>query len=141
VIAYFDTSALVKLVVDELGTDRAHRLWQESSHVVSTTLLYPEARAALKKARRERRLGNAELRLAVRALERLWSRLHRMIVAVPLAVRAGELADAFDLRGYDAVHLAAAETLAAGASVFVAADRDLCNAAARLGLSVARVGL
>jgi predicted nucleic acid-binding protein len=141
VIAYFDTSALVKLVVEEFGTDRAQRLWQESSQVVSTTLLYPEARAALRKARRERRLGDPELRLAVRALERLWGRLERMIVAVPLAVRAGKLAAAFDLRGYDAVHLAAAETLAGGASVFVAADRDLCNAAARLGLFVARVGL
>ncbi len=137
--AYFDTSALLKLVVQEHGSERAGRLWQEASRVISTTLLYPEARAALKRARRERRLGDAELRLAVRGFERLWSRIERMSVPVPLAVRAGELAHTFDLRGYDAVHLAAAEALADGSLVLVCADRELCDAAAGLGLAVARV--
>jgi predicted nucleic acid-binding protein len=138
-IAYFDTSALVKLVIREQGSDRAGRVWQEASSVVSAVLLYPEARAALKRARRDRRLRDAELRLAVRGMERLWAQVERILVSVPLAVRAGELAHTFDLRGYDAVHLAAAETLASAPVVFVGADGALCNAAAAMGLAVARV--
>jgi predicted nucleic acid-binding protein len=138
-IAYFDTSALVKLVVQEEGSEHAERVWQEASTVVSNVLLYPEARAALKRARRDRRLRDAELRLAVRGVERLWAQVERILVSVPLAVRAGELAHAFDLRGYDAVHLAAAETLAAAPVVLVCADGSLCDAAAAVGLAVARV--
>lgn len=137
--AYFDTSALVKLVIREEGSEGAGRLWREASRVLSATLLYPEARAALKRARRERRLGDAELRLAVRGFERLWSHVERMSVSVPLALRAGELAHALDLRGSDAVHLAAAEALTDGSLAFVCADRALCDAAAGLGLAVARV--
>jgi len=138
-IAYFDTSALVKLVIQEQGSDRAERLWREASRIVSTVLLYPEARAALKRACRDRRLRDAELRLAVRGVERLWVQVERILVSVALAERAGELAHAFDLRGYDAVHLAAAETLAAAPVAFVCADGPLCDAAAASGLAVARV--
>lgn len=138
-IAYFDTSALVKLVIQEPGSEHAERVWRDASTVVSNVLLYPEARAALKRARRDRRLRDAELRLAVRGVERLWAQVDRILVSVPLAVRAGELAHAFDLRGYDAVHLSAAETLAAAPVVLVCADGPLCDAAAAMGLAVARV--
>jgi uncharacterized protein len=129
-IAYFDTSA---------GSAETARIWTSASRVVSSVLVYPEARAALKRARRARRLTNATLRLAVLGFERLWNRMERIVVSSDLAMRAGALAHAHDLRGYDAMHLAAAETVAAPDTVFVAADGDLCTAAARLGIAVARL--
>ena len=52
--------------------------------------------------------------------------------------RAGDLADQLGVRGYDAVHLAAAETLADPDLVVVAGDSRLCDAATALGLAVAR---
>jgi len=102
-------------------------------------LLYPEARAALKRARRDQRLTDSGLRLAIGGVERLWNRMERVGVTIDLALRAGTLAHVHDLRGYDAVHLAAAEAVAAADTVFVAAHHDLCTAAAKLGLAVARV--
>lgn len=138
-IAYFDTSAAVKLVIDERGSQEAARIWSGARRVVSSVLMYPEARAALKRARRERRLGDAALRLAVAGFERLWRHVERVGVDAGLAVRAGVLAHEHDLRGYDAVHLAAAEAVAAADVVFVGADVDLCAAAGRLGFAVAHV--
>ena len=138
-IVYFDTSAAMKLVVDEAGSSDAVRLWEGARRVVSSVLLYPEARAALKKARCERRLTDAGLRLAIVGFEHLWSRVERVSVSVPLATRAGALAHAHDLRGYDAMHLASAEAVGGTAVVFVGADIDLCTAARRLGFAVARL--
>jgi len=44
VIADFDTSALVPLIIDEPSTERCQRLRNESTRIVNVRLLYPEAR-------------------------------------------------------------------------------------------------
>ena len=46
-IGYFDASALVKLLVDEPGSDLAARVWDESDAVVTSRISYPEVAAAL----------------------------------------------------------------------------------------------
>lgn len=138
--AYFDTSAAVKLIIAEPGSVAAVDVWQAADRVTSSVLLYPEARAALKRARRERRLTESDLRAAVADLGGLWHRVNRVGVSARLAMRAGALAHVHDLRGYDAVHLASAEVVAAPDLVFVGADDALCDAAGRIGLAVARVG-
>ena len=138
-IAYLDTSAAVKLVIDEPGSSEATRIWSAARSVASSVLLYPEARAALKRAARERRLSAPHVRYATSAFERLWAQVAQIGVTTSLARRAGTLADEQDLRGYDAVHLASAELLRSEALVFVAADRDLLAAARRLGFAIARL--
>jgi predicted nucleic acid-binding protein len=139
VIAYFDTSAAIKLLVAESRSGDAARLWDGAEKVASSLLLYPEARAALARARRERRIGTSELRLATSGFELLWRRVERVQISTALAERAGELAHAHEMRGYDAVHLASAEALRSQTLVFVAADRALCDAARALGMNVARL--
>ncbi len=46
-IVYFDSSAFVKLVVDEDGSDLAALLWDGCDAAVASRLAYPEVRAAL----------------------------------------------------------------------------------------------
>jgi predicted nucleic acid-binding protein len=41
-IAYFDASALVKLVVDEEGSATAVAVWDASTAVIASLLAYPE---------------------------------------------------------------------------------------------------
>ena len=64
-IAYFDTSAVVPLVIDEPTSHRCRRVWNEAARVVSTRLLYPEACAALARANRMERLTNANTAAAI----------------------------------------------------------------------------
>lgn len=45
-IAYFDTSAVVPLLVQEPATEQCSRLWDEATRVLTVRLTYPEARAA-----------------------------------------------------------------------------------------------
>ena len=131
-----DTSALIKLIVVEEGSDVAAQLWG-SYAAASSVLAYPEARAALAAARRARRLSARAHDRAVAELDALNAELVIVGVDEALARRAGELADERALRGYGAVHLASALALGSGETILVTWDRDLSNAAGDAGLAVA----
>jgi predicted nucleic acid-binding protein len=139
VIAYFDTSAVVPLIVVEAGSARAAALWDGADRVVSARLVYPEGRAALAQAHRLGRLTARQLRAAVGQLDARCVELDVVEVDDGLARRAGHLAETHGLRGYDAVHLAAADRLRDPDLVVVAGDRALLTAAATEGMAIAAV--
>jgi uncharacterized protein len=134
-ITYVDTSSLLKLVIDEEGSDRVDMIWDGTDTVASAALLVVEARAALAAAERVGRLSVTDHGKAKRQLARLLDELAIVEVTESVIAQAADLAEEEALRGYDAVHLAAA--LAIGAIVLASADAALCDAAARRGLHVA----
>lgn len=135
-IAYFDTSAVIPLILDEPGSARATLLWDAADRVATSRLLYAEARAALAMASRLGRLAGPALRRAVERLDDLLAQVDLVEVTGGIVRRAGALAEELSLRGYDAVHLASAETLGDLEVVVVAGDRALLKGAAALGLAV-----
>ena len=138
-IAYFDTSAIVPLLVDEATTEPCQRLWTESTRVVSVRLIYPEARAALARAGRMGRLTRSQLNAAVLELDSLIDEVDVIELSPDIAVSAGELAQQHGLRGYDAVHLAAALAVADDDLVLVTGDVELAAAAQAAGIAVSVV--
>ncbi|MBA3984151.1 MAG: type II toxin-antitoxin system VapC family toxin [Acidimicrobiia bacterium] len=139
-IAYFDTSAVVPLLVVEAGSTRAAVLWDGADRVVSARLVYPEGRAALALAHRLGRLTARQLRAAVAELDSKYEEFDLVEVDDMLARRAGHLAEAHGLRGYDAVHLAAADRVRNPDLVVVAGDGALLAAAATEGIAIAAIG-
>jgi uncharacterized protein len=137
VIAYFDTSAVLPLLVAEPGSARAASLWDGADRIVSVRLIYPEARAALAQAERLGRLTARQLRDAVTEFDSLFEEIDLVEVDDALARRAGELAEARRLRGHDAVHLAAADRVRDPNVVVVAGDGAILDAAAGEGMAVA----
>jgi predicted nucleic acid-binding protein len=135
-IHYLETSALLKLYLDETGSSevRAAVSGQPAfTHIVA----YAELRAGLAKAKRMKRVSEADYRNLIADLEADWLQVHVVGVNAQLVRRAGALADSFALRGYDSVHLAAAESLTinTGASLrFLCFDRALNQWAASLGM-------
>lgn len=111
--------------------------WQESERVVSSRLLYPEARAAVGRAQRTGRITARQLRAARAQVDDFWIDLERIGVTPSVARSAGDLAEAHALRAYDAVHLASALSIADDELAVVSADRRLLAAAAATGLNVA----
>ena len=138
-IAYFDTSAVVPLVIAEAGSELAASLWNNSDRVASVRLFYPETRAALAQAERLGRLTARNLRAAVEQLGALLGEMDVVEVDEPLARRAGDLSEAHRLRGYDAVHLAAAERIRDSDFVLVAGDAALLEAGSAAGIAIARL--
>jgi uncharacterized protein len=134
VIAYFDTSALLKLVIAEDGAEQARSLWQQAGEVVVSRLAWPEAVAALAAARRGRRVGDEEQQTATDRLRSCLERCTVVSVADPLVDRAADLAAGYDLRAADAIHLATALAVIEADSVFVTWDKRLRLAAIQAGL-------
>jgi predicted nucleic acid-binding protein len=139
VIAYFDTSAVIPLLVAEPTSPDAVRLFESADRVVSVRLLYPEARAALAAAQRAGRLTTRQLRTAVRSLDGLLDEMDLVEVDETLGHRAGELAETEALRGYDAVHVAAAELVNDAELVFVTGDHAQAKAASAFASGVAEL--
>jgi uncharacterized protein len=112
-VAYFDSSALVKLVIEEDGSEDAALLWDGADSVLTSRVAHPEVRAALAAAERGKRL-DAQMHLQAKAdWEELRHALRLVEVTARLEHEAGDLAEQHALSGFDAIHLASALTIAA----------------------------
>lgn len=136
-IVYLDTSALVKLYVQEVGSTEVKQAIARANLVATSLLAYVEARSALARKHRLADIDDAALRRHKREFENDWTRFNRLPVDATTIRRAGDLAEQNRLRAYDALHLATADLLqsATGSAVsFACFDDALNGAAARLGL-------
>jgi uncharacterized protein len=136
VIAYFDTSALVPLLVEEPSTPACRRLWDDADEVVSVRLGYAEAAAAAAQARRLARITRRTQRAALARLDQLWPQIQIVEVDQTLVQRAATVADAHQLRGYDAVHCASAELVNDQSLVAGSGDAQLLTAWRQLGVNI-----
>ena len=136
-LIYFDSSALVKLLVQEEGSDPVAELWDGCDAALASRLAYPEVCAALAAAGRNHDLSHDDLDLAEQAWEQYWASVRPVELSAAVERRAGQLARTHALRGADAVHLASALALADPDLVIAAWDRRLHAGAANAGLQVA----
>lgn len=134
-IAYFDTSAFVKLLVDEPGSERAAATWRRADAVVTSLLMYAEARAAIAQGVRTGRFSARTERGAVASLTSLVDAVDFVRPTRDVVWSAGDLARDHSLRGYDAVHLASALRVGSE-TVLVTADHRLAQAGDAAGLAV-----
>ena len=140
-LVYFDSSALVKLLVEEPGSQLAAELWDACDGALSSRLAYPEVRAALAASARNHELQAGELLEAEQAWEEFWAATRKVELTAQVEQQAGHLACAHALRGADAVHLASA--LAVGDDDLVVAvwDRRLHGGVLASGIRVAPADL
>jgi len=129
-LAYLDSSALVKLVIDEPGRDEVMTLWDAADAVVTSRLAHPEVVGAIATARRVGRLTNPRAREARRSWDRFRQGLRLVELSRIVEESAGDLVASHRLSGADAVHLASAIALA-DASVVMATFDVRLHAAAR----------
>ena len=136
---YLDSSALVKLYLDEAGRDSVVAAVSTEDVIATQELAYIETHAAFSRAEREGRLTHADLDRLREEFERDWPSYFVIKVSQPLLEQAVKLVDSFALRAYDAMHLAAAQTLAreAGEAIrFACFDRRVTRAAEVLGMGL-----
>ena len=139
-ILYLDTSAFIKLYVNEPDADVVRAAVAGADEVHAHWIAYPEMRAALARLYRMGRQDAETFGQCKREFERDWELVSRILPDERILRRAGELAERFGLRGYDSLHLAAAESLRMeqGAEFlrFASFDQVLNRSADELGLSL-----
>lgn len=135
-IAYFDTSAIVPLLVQEPSSGRCERAWLDASRVHIAAITVAETAAALAQAKRISRIDDCERDIALRNADDLWRRCAITPISLDLARDAARLAVRHDLRGFYAVQCATGLLLAEAGTVGVAGDRALLEAWRTSGLPV-----
>ena len=138
-ILFCDTSALLKLFVDEIGSDSMAKARSDSEAIAVCRISWAESMAAFAQRSRVKGANQAGLAQAKSRFENTWSNFVISEVTQPLVEKAGMYAEAFALRGYDSVQLAAAHNLHEQFVLpltFACFDRRLSQAAALLQLEV-----
>ena len=118
-------------------------LFKRNESIATAKIAYAEMYAGLTRKLREGGLSNVQYTLACRQFESDWNAYLRVDVQDTILLRARDLIQRHPLRGFDAVHLAAALSLqdALGEDMtFVAADEHLLRAARAEHLGVLHTG-
>jgi len=138
-VRFWDTSALVPLLLSERETVQAERWLREDAGVIVWTLTRVELLSALARRRRQEPAAARRLQAAKRELLVAWERWSE-ITAVDLVRRHAErIVETHPLRAADALQLGAALVAAednAAALDFVTMDRQQAVAAEREGFRV-----
>lgn len=128
-----DSSAIVKLVLVEEGSQLARLIWEDADAVQATRLARVEAASAVAAARRARRIRRVGEARAHAELDAAWQAVVAIELDDVLEARAMALAKTHTISGTDAVHLAAAVETGA---ILLTWDRRLAAAAGAEGLAV-----
>jgi len=138
-ILFCDTSALIKLLIDEPESDQMQQASSNAEAIAVCRITWAEAMAAMARRQREDPMSGDDIDLARGRLTQNWNDLTIVEVSQSLVETAGRFADGFALRGYDSVQLAAAHELRKSTEqtlTFVSYDRRLRQAAQLLQLEV-----
>lgn len=138
-ILYVDTSALVKLYIEEKGSALVRHLVDEAVLVATSRIAYAEARAALARTWREGALSEEDYRQSTIHLRADWEAYFTLDLAESVVQVAGDLAERHRIRGFDAIHLASGLTLSRRVRdpiTFVCWDTRLWNAAQEEGFDM-----
>jgi predicted nucleic acid-binding protein len=139
---YLETSALVKLYVYELGTERLLALDSEAGHKFSIlSLAQVEFRAAIRRRQRGGEISGSQADGLIESFDR---HLEGRFVVQPFTESLLDVAlallDGYPLKGYDAMQLAGYLMLrsisGAEEPIFVCADKTLLSAARNEGCPI-----
>lgn len=138
-ILFCDTSALLKLFIDEQGSESMINARSSSKGIAVCRITWAESMAALAQRTRFKGTNQSRLAQARSMFEQAWPGFVIADITQPLVEKAGVFAEAFALRGYDSVQLAAAHQLHEQFALpltFACFDRRLNQAAKLLQLEV-----
>jgi uncharacterized protein len=110
-ILFCDTSALVKLYVHEEGTDVMVREAAASDLIAVCRIAWVETMSAMARRSREQPRDAVAIAEARARVVADWQHCLTLDLSQELVELAGEYADAFALRAYDSVQLAAVQTV------------------------------
>lgn len=135
-LVYFDSSALVKLLIEEDGSEFAAELWDSCDKAFASRIAYPEVVAALAAAGRNDDIDSADLADLLVVWEAHWQAMLPVELSANVEWRAGQLAQSRALRGADAIHLASALALQEHDLILAAWDRRLREGARAEGIAL-----
>jgi predicted nucleic acid-binding protein len=130
-IVYFDSSALIKLFLDEPDSQTALDIWNDADQIVTSEISYLEVHAGLARAMGQNppKLSKTGYGDAKAQFGQLWLQVFSIGVTSGLIREASDVAEKYSLRAYDALQFASALTVDDDGISLATTDKDLERAA------------
>jgi len=138
-VKFWDTSAIIPLVLVESASARVRNWYRTDSEIIVWTLTRVELLSAIARRRREDSRSTPMLTAARRNIIRAWDGWSEVTTVELVRRHAERLVESYPLRAADALQLGAALMAAEGDPrnlEFVTLDRNLADAAEREGFPV-----
>ncbi|MCL4377309.1 MAG: type II toxin-antitoxin system VapC family toxin [Actinobacteria bacterium] len=138
-ICYLDTSALVKLYVNESDTEKVFNTVNKSRISATSIVAYAEARAAFSRGFHEKILSGKDYYKCISNFRSDWNNYLIINIDNLLILLAGDLAEKYNIRGFDSIHLASAIILKRKLKeeiMFLCRDKILLKAAGKEGFFI-----
>jgi len=139
-ILYLDTSALVKLYIEETGFNIVRELVNTADIVATSKISYVEASAAFVRNREENAISEKNYHQVIRDFKADWDTCYTIEISESILYLAGDLTDIHKIKALDAIHLASSLILSRRLQdqvVFACWDARLWKAAKKEGFEVA----
>jgi predicted nucleic acid-binding protein len=140
VIAYFDSSSIVKWFFDEPHMDLARTVRDETELAFTSLVSLPEVMSAFNRAWKGGRCSKESMQKVRKGFEEIWPDFQWVKPDEAIVNQAGQLVYKHNLKGLDALHLACALLLkqeGEGIEVFFSCfDQRLNHAAEKQGLII-----
>ena len=107
-IAYFDSSSIVKWFFDEPFMELARDIKDKAGSIFPSLISFPEVMSAFNRAWKEGRCLKPEIEIVRDEFMRIWPDFRWIKIDERLTVRTENLIFRYNLKGFDAVHMASA---------------------------------
>ncbi len=137
-IYYFDTSALLKELTYEKGSESVIDIINSGYPIYSSIVIYPEALFALRCKMQRNEIKNKEFQEGVTKFENRWQALNIIGLDHILPLLKSEVMK-YPMRALDAIHLASALWMKENITLnfkIVCSDNDLLSFSTKEGLDV-----
>jgi len=141
-IAYFDTSAIVKFYISETGSDIVREAFNNSEILVTSEIAYVEAISAFIRINNEKLISDIDLSNIVSDFKSNWEDFFTLKADINIIKKAGFLIEKYKLRSYDSIHLSSAVTFKERINKnisFYSWDKNLNTAALNESLQVLKI--
>ena len=141
---YWDTSALVKQFLAEVGSEEVLALRTQDLPHATSMITYSETYSALRRRVRERFLPAGHYRTVIDLFKRDWPAFVRVQLDEEIIMLSAKLIERHPLRTLDAIHLASVlqlQQLVGEPSLLVSSDSQLLQAATAENVTVRHIAL
>ena len=139
-ILYLDSSAIVKLYIEETGSPLVHKLVNNAEVIATSIIAFAELIATFSRLLQEKALTRNNYRQLVNDFKVDWESYLKLEITESLIKIAGDLTEIHLLSGFDAIHLSSCITLSRRVSdtvTFACWDNILWNAVKKEKFNIA----
>lgn len=107
-ISYFDTSAIVKFYISEIGSEEVREIFDLSDVLATSSISYIETISIFTRINNEKKLSDSDYKNLISNFKKDWEDLFVLKIDNIIIKTAGQFIESYKIKGYDSVHLASA---------------------------------